>query len=259
MIGHHLLAFDSALAAVAGFQQVNALADSLFSRQNNEYQIPEDLKIIGAYAGAAANVRARLITPSLSLRGNPQIVPISGTLLPAVDPNFMDFTDHPISIRKEENLRAEMESNSATAALVALIVADKEWTKNINRSGLHWIRGTVNVTTVANVWAGPGPLVLDESLEGGSYVVYGMQAFFATALAARLVFQNQYYRPGCLGQATAVSRSAPAFWGGLGVWGYFDTYSLPQLEVIDTAAAAVSYTVWLLVAKADGFQPPFRG
>jgi len=53
-------------------------------------------------------------------------------------------------------------------------------------------------------------------------------------------------RPGCLGQATAVSRSAPVFWGGMGSWGEFDSLGLPQLEVLDTAAAAVTYTIWLL-------------
>jgi len=247
----HLLAFNSTLLAVAGYQQVGAIADAMVPRTNGnlEYQIPESWDVAGAYAGAAACVRARLQTPSLTLRGNPQIVPISGTLLPAVDPNFMDMTAAPLSLAKEEALRADMESNSATDALVAVWVFDPKKTEfKPEWKDMRWVRATVSVTTVIRAWA-TGTIVFDEPMEGGSYAVYGMQAFFATALAARLIFPGQVERPGCLGQATAVSRSAPAFWGGLGLWGRFDTFSLPQLEVLDTAAAAVSYTIWLLLAK----------
>jgi len=249
----HLMAFNSTLLAAAGYQQVGALADSVVPRNNagTDYQIPDDWLLAGAYAGGAACVRAKLTAPSLTLRGNPQIIPFSGTHLPAVDPNFMDMTAAPIKLFKGESLRADMESNSATNVTVACLVFDpKSLNLKVENRDLRWVRATATITSVSNVWAGATTITFEETLEGGSYAVYGMQAFFATLVAARLIFPGQVMRPGCLGQATAVSRGAPLFWGGLGLWGKFDTFSPPILEVLDTAAAANVYTLWLLVAKS---------
>jgi len=250
---HHLLAYNSTLAAVAGLQQVNAIADPVFPRSNGntEYQISRNMRIAAAFAGAAANVRTRIITPTLQLRGEPQVVPISGTLLPAVDPNFMDISAAPIGVKTQESIRIEMESNSATDAFVGLWMFDEDRDDfKVAYRDLRWLRATFSVTTVVRAWALGGALAFDETLEAGQYAVYGMQAFFATSLAARIIFPNQVYRPGCLGQATAVSRSAPLFWGGMGLFGKFDSVGLPQVEVLDTAAATVTYTVWLLCGKA---------
>lgn len=250
---HHLAVFDSTLGAVAGYQQVNALADSLLPRSNvgTEYQIPGDWLVAAAFAGAAACVRARLITPSLALRQNPQIVPFKGALLPGDDPPVMDFTNAPIQLKKEEALRAEMESNSATNATVQVWLLDPSTMDlKVQYKDMRWVRGTVAVTTVAHVWTLGGALTLDEPMEGGEYTIYGMQTFFATNIASRLVIPGQTMRPGCIGQATAAIRSAELFRGGLGAWGSFSTFSLPQLEVLDSAAAAVTYTVWLLLARS---------
>ena len=247
--GHHLLAHNSTLAAVATMQQVAGIADPVFSRSvANDYQMFDDYAILGAYAGSAACVRARLSQPSQNLKGVANVVPISGVHLPAVDPNFMELTGNPYKLYRGENLRAEMESNSATSSSIyAWLMNPKYHDFSVKHKNLRWIRGTVAVTTVVQTWALGGALTLDDPLEGGRYTVYGMQAFFATALAARLVFNDQVLRPGCLGQATAVSRSAELFRGGLGAWGDFDQQALPQVEVLDTAAAAVTYTVWLLI------------
>jgi hypothetical protein len=248
----HLLAFNDTLAAVAGFQDVNGIADPVFPRANAgfDYQIPRDMVLLGAYAGGAANVRTRLVTPSITLNGNAQVVPISGTLLPAANPNFMDLSASPLRLFAEESLSCDMESNSATAvACVALVADAKELNYQLpDKGNMRWVRFTTTVTTVLEQWA-TGTIVFDDALEGGTYGVYGLQTFFATNIASRLSFPSQVQRPGCLGQATAVSRSAPIFWGGLGEWGRFDTFSLPQLECLDSAAAAVSYTGWMLIAR----------
>lgn len=250
---HHLLGFASTLAASAGYQAVNAIADAVFARTNAgaDFQIPRDMHILGAGAGAAANVRTRLVTPTFALKGYPQVVPIEGTLLPATNPNFMDFTAAPLQLYQEEALHCDMESNSATLARCFVWICDTpDLDFTIQFKDLRWVRATASVTTVAGAWSSMGTIVFDEPMEGGNYAVYGMQAFFATALAARLVFPGQVMRPGCLGQATAVYRSAPIFWGGMGLWGRFDTFALPQLEVVDTASATVTYTIWLLLARA---------
>lgn len=268
--GHHILAYNSLLSAVAGYQLLAAVPDPVVPQDNlgQQYRIPGDWRIAAAFAGGAACLRARVSSPSLSLRGNLGIAPFETTQQAPQNPNFMDLTAAPCWIRRDEPLRVDMESNSATNALVALWVYDQlDHDYVINPGGppqggmngpndpavtgpdLRWVRATVNITTVANLWAGPGTIIFDENLEGGQYAVYGMQAFFATALLARLIFPGQVKRPGCLGQGAAARRSAQVFHGGLGLWGKFDTFALPQLEVMDSASAAVTYTIWLLMAK----------
>lgn len=249
--GHHLAAFASTLAAQAGYQVVNAVVDPLLPTTATEFQIFEDYQICAAYAGGAANVRTRLTSASLALRGPPQVVPFEGTLLAPKTPNFMEISSNPIQLRIGENLHCDMESNSATlaACLVWLIRSNHDF--SVPFHDLRWIRFTSTITSVAGKWAS-GPITLEDNLEGGDYAVFGMQVFFATLIAARLIFPSQVQRPGCLGQATAVSRSAPFFWGGAGLWGVFNFLALPQLEVLDTSAAANGYTGWLLCSNTAG-------
>lgn len=250
--GHHLIAFASTLAAQAGYQIVNAVNDPLIPISNNQFQIFSPYQITAAYAGGAANVRTKFTAASLVLRGSPHIVPFEGTLLAPKTPNFAEWTANPLQLRVGENLGAQMESNSNTlaAALAWLVLPNHDY--SCPHTDLRWIRGTCTVTSSAGVWAGPGTLTLDDPLEGGDYAVYGMQVFFSTLVAARLVFPGQVMRPGCLGQATAVSRSAPFFWGGAGLWGVFNFLALPQLEVLDTSSASNTYTVWLLCSNTLG-------
>jgi hypothetical protein len=254
--GHHLLAFTTTTAAVAGLQQIKGVTDPLVPiAATNDFQIFEDYEICAAYAGGAAALRARFTAATLALRGSPQIVPIEGTLLAPKTPNFMEFTSNPIQLRVGENLRAEMENNSATLAAVLAWIIRRGHDFTVPYRDLRWIRATATITTTAGTSWVSGPITLDEPLEGGDYGVFGMQAFNAagTLLAARLIFPGQVMRPGCLAQATAVSRSAPMFWGGLGLWGIFNFLALPQLEVLDTAAnASQLHTIWLLCSNTLG-------
>jgi hypothetical protein len=250
--GHHLLAWFTTNSAVAGYQAQAGVNDPLVPiNANNDFQIFDDYEIAAAYAGGAANVRSRFTSASLSLRGNPQIVPFEGTILAPKTPNFAEWTANPLQLRIGEALHADMESNSATVAAIGAWLIRRGHDFTVPFKDLRWIRFTSTITTVAGKWAS-GPIVLDDPLEGGDYAVYGMQVFFATSVFARLIFPGQVMRPGCLGQATAVLRSAPMFWGGLGTWGIFNFLALPQLEVIDTASAQVTYTGWLLCSNTQG-------
>lgn len=257
----HTLGFTASLAA-GNNQQLLALSDQIYSRQNNEYQMPHPYTIGMAYSSGVGVTASRIVTPSTRLRGHPQIWPLNGVLLPENDPNYLNMLDHPMKFAKEENLRVEASQPAAGPnqhfAFVWIWKAQPNF--NLNFTDCRWIRGTASVTTVANNWSGPAAITFDDTLEGGSYAVYGMSTFFATNVASRLIFQNQQMRPGCIGQATQLLKPAEPFrLKNLGLWGVFDTYSLPQLEVVDTATATVTYTVWVACAKADGFQPPYIG
>lgn len=259
---HHLLAFSSAPGNVSTYTQVNAVADQLYTRQNNEYQVPVR-SWIPWYAGGCANGTAmRLFTPSLRLRGNPQVVPLGTATFLSSYPQYVDMSENPLQLVEEENLRVEVihPSSDSDIARCFVAVAQRRPTKNINYPAPRWVRATTSVTAVAEGWSSLGALVFDDVLEGGSYAVYGMNVVQSTVLASRLVFQNQHERPGCLGCASVNDIPMPLHsMMELGLLGVFDTYSPPQLECFASAGGGISPVVWLAVSKADGFQPPFRG
>jgi hypothetical protein len=248
-IMHHLLGYFIASGGAITDAAIQAMADDVFSRSGTNYQIPKRLNIPLAYAGSATMTRARVETPKLRQQGFPYIVPFQIALLPPTDPNLMDFREKPLEIIPQEDLRVSVSTTASENMHAFLWVTEPNHTLNVNPRDLHWIRFTSTITTVANAWSAPTSVTLADTLEGGRYDVYGLQVFFATSLAARLVFPDQQWRPGCLGMATGGLRSHEAFRGGLGKWGSFDTYSLFQIQAVDNAAAAVAYECYVLVAK----------
>jgi hypothetical protein len=161
----------------------------------------------------------------------------------------------PLNLRIGENVRAEMESNSATKVLMAAWMWRRGHDLGADFRDLRWIRLTVTGTSVTDVWTNLGTLTVEDRLEGGDYAVYGMQAFDnnGTGLLARLVFPSgQVMRPGCLVMPNATSQGHPFFHGGAGLWGVFNFLALPSLEVLDGTGASNTFNVFLLCSNTKG-------
>jgi hypothetical protein len=250
----HLLAYNAALGVAAADTQVNAVAEQVFTRSNNRFQIPKDMYLLGAYYGAVSAIRARLNTASLRLRGFPQIYPFERSLLPPNDINMSDWRDNPIFLRAEEDLEVDGSNDLGAATeqtYAILVVCDRvPLNRNINAPDLRWIRATAAITNVAQAWSAPAAFAFQDTLEGGRYNVYGMSVVGANCVAARLIFQDGQWRPGCVANTANGQRSYEMFRGGLGYWGYFNTYSVPQLETLANAAGAITAEIQLLVGKA---------
>lgn len=260
----HMLAFSSLLPATAGYNPVSAVADQVFTTKGTNYQNPYNLGAFAGYAQNATMVRSRINTPSLRLRGFPLINPGTVGAAPPTNPNWLDMFDHPIYLRPDEDIEVDLDNGGvATQATCFLWVTYSQnmapqVNANVNGADLRWVRATATFTTTsAFAWNGLTPITFDDTLEGGSYDVYGAEFFGATMIGARLAFQNQYWRPGTLAFASEGSRLPyPWYEQRMGFWGNFNTYSLPQLEVFATTAAAQSPILHLLIAKSS---QQFRG
>jgi len=253
---HHLLAFNASVAASLTDSQLPALADQEFSRQNSNFEIKNPLWIIAMYASGLGLVRARINTATLRLQGFPQIQPTTKVLLPPTDPNVYDARLMPLPLRPQEDFRIDVTTDATAGPNQTYALA---WVKEVMGQiamppdRLRWIRATVTLTTVAQAWSGLGTVVFDDTQESTRYEVWGMEVFETNTIAARLQFQGQAFRPGCIGNASAGLRSHDMFRGeknlGLGLYGVYDTYQAPQLEVLANTAAAVTVEVFLLVRK----------
>lgn len=249
----HTLAYGNAAAAGITDVQLNAIADQVFTIASNRFQVPNPLKLWAAFAGAASMIRARINTASLRLRGFPQIKPFNRLLLPGNLPPVADFRDWPLDLRREEDIEVDTSNNLGAATentYAILFVSDRDVDRNINRRDIRPIRFTAAVTNAAFAWSAPAALAFQDTIEGGQYAVYGLEVFQATNIAARLVLQNQLWRPGTIGSQAFGTRTHEMFVGGLGLWGYFNTYSVPQIEVLGDTAGAGTVEGHLWVAKA---------
>lgn len=251
----HVLAHGAAaLDASAGDVQLAAIADPIITRANNNFQIPEDMDILGAYAGGIGSTRFRLNYGSSRSRGFPNIVPWDLTALPIQDPNMMDFRFNPLRLKLQDDYRVDVTNGGANNAhAISLIQRAGQQDYNINYKDIRWLRFTLSVTAVAYGWSTAGSIAFVDTLEPGRWALCGMQIFEATIIAARVLFPQGGFRPGCLGQALGTSRSHEMFRGGLGVWGFFNTYNTFQIEVLANAAAAITPAGWVMVAKADDY------
>jgi hypothetical protein len=246
----HMLAYGSAsLDGSAGLVTLPAVAETVFMRMSNNFQIPSNLKLLYAYAGGTGITRARLQTASLRFRGSPNIIPMNGALAPGDFTDVMDFRDFPLPLVAQEDLNVQFTNGAANPAMVLVGVATPAHNSNVNANGLRWIRFTSSVTGAAVAWSTPGAIVLEDVLEQGQYGVYGLQVEGALVLGARLMFNNQTYRPGVVGLAAAGQKVPSAFYGGLGLWGTFDLYSLPQIETIESGAGASTPAGYMLVGR----------
>lgn len=247
---HHLLGFFESQNAVTN-DAIGAIADQVFTRNSGAFQIPTPLSIYAAFVSQVNLTRARIATSTLRRQGYPNIHPVSLALLPPTDPNLMDMREFPLDLEPREEVSIESVTHTAAAnSYAALWVGRRGLNMNINRRDLRWVRFTASVTTTAGSWSTPGTITLVDQVEGGVYGVYGMYAWFATGVLARLIFPDeQKWRPGCLMHATEDLRSHNIFRGGLGKWGAFDTYALPQIETVDNASAAITVNGSILTAK----------
>ncbi len=249
----HLLAYAEAQAPSAGVYNIlNAVPDPMFNVVANRFQIPKDHWIFWMYASGADLGGARINNGSLRQRGFPTIIPYNAALLPPNNPNLMDRRDNPIYLKGLEDCEVDSINNNVAAQNQFCVMGVdnvKSPNFNINVDDLRWLRFTANITAVALGWSNFTPLVFDDALESGQYGVFGLQVQGPNIVAARLIFAQQAYRPGCIGQAALGSRSHEIFRGGMGLWGYFNTYSFPQIETLENAAGASNIVGNVLVGK----------
>jgi hypothetical protein len=247
---HHVLAFAAASGAAVTDTQLNAVAEEIFTRQNNSFQIPDPLELLWAYVGGATVTRARINTASLRLRGFPQLIPFNAALLPGDFTDIMDVREWPLMLRAMEDLRVDITNGAAETDAVVVAVSKPGNPLNVNMRDIRYIRFTASVTAVAANWSTVGAISFQDVLEGGRYAVYGAHVMGANIIAARFLFTNQTYRPGVIAVNAAGQKERDLFYGGMGLYGYFDTYQFPQIETLESAAGASTIEGHLLVSKA---------
>lgn len=231
------------LAAFFGDAGVNELAnlspvvDTCLPSTARGFLMPSPLKIVAAAAGGVALLRARINAPSLLRLGYPFIRPANLGASGLEGPNVMNLTQKPLTLPASEELSVEAAVSEAGQVAAYLWLCDEITPVPPGEPFCMRFSFTGARSPTEWVWSSIGPIKFDQSLPPGTYAVIGFEHWAPTAYAARLAFPGAKTRPGVLSTPGAdgfppdVRMDAMFREGGLGVYGTFDAFAPPSLEV----------------------------
>jgi hypothetical protein len=230
----HLLAYNATGVANTDVD-MTPVADGLMTIQNGHFLPQSDGKLLWAYSGGLTQSRTRIVTPTLRQIVNPYIRPLDNAAHPVGLPGFARYNLNPLTLKGLEEISVFMQ-NTSTAVCNALLGLSLTPMMPAPQGNIFTIRGTGTTTLTALGWSIVSATWSD-TLPSGNYVCVGLSAFSATCIGARLTFEGQWERPGCLGTDLVTSQEWPYFHNGnLGVWGNFHSYRMPSLEFLSVSA-----------------------
>lgn len=222
----------------ASLVNVAALADPHVRVSGDDVVVPANLNFVfGVYAIGSAITRAQLVSPSIRRRYPFEVTPVEIAAEPADPVKYFPFPQSPVQLDPDESLNFQAAENGAGAnQSTGLAWLSDGPISPIVGSEIFTIRATNTSTLGAYAWTN-GALTFNDSLPSGDYAVVGMRASSAGLIAARLVFSQYPWRPGCIGMDTLGEVGAPCFrMGQLGEWGTFSHNTPPTVDFLSLSA-----------------------
>lgn len=217
--------------------------DGLMTVQNGHFLPQSDCKLVYMAGIGLTQTYMQIVTPTLRQIAKHQVRPLENAAAPGALPAFARYNTNPLTLKGLEEISVVMQ-NTATAVCKAILGLSLTPIMPAPQGNIFCLRGTGTTTQAALGWTGC-PITWSDTLPTGNYVCVGLSAFAATCQAARLTFEGQWERPGCVGNAAVTAQEWPFFHNGLlGVWGNFHSYRMPSVEFLSTAADAAQ-TVFL--------------
>lgn len=235
---HHCLAYwTTALAQNASLTALGVLNDPVIPQQNGRYQMPFNARILGAQGFIPDVSVARLDAPSLRRISLPYITPVIAALAPPdMCPLPYEGGGGP-DLEKTEELAFVASRGGAGTSDAAGVVFITDRMVAAPTGPIITIHGTAACVPTKGLW-GQGAITLDQTLPSGRYAVVGLDVYGTNTQLARLIFPGQVFRPGCITQQAIGQFNGMQFrYGRFGLYGYFDSFAQPQVEVFGSGTA----------------------
>ena len=219
---------------------VQPIVDQMVAIQNAHFMFEEDHALLYARVGSPTLVRARWQTPKLRQISLPFIRPIEGEILPEPVQRIADYRKRPLIFRQREEI-ALLAFPDGAAAENFFGVAGFQFGPMVPApmGDVLKFRMTSTTAATAEVWSDL-VMVLPDILPYGIYAVIGLEHFSANAICCRLIFENQWPRPGSVSVNDLTDLQHEMFTdGGLGVYGQFHSTRIPGVQVVCDGADAV--------------------
>lgn len=244
----HLGAYFVALGNTVD-TDVPAITDGILAITNGHFIPWIDLHLFAAYGSAVTLTRVKLTSGTIRQVNPTYIRPINANLLPPSNPNIAWYRRSPFRVRAHEELQA-LATDSAAGPNNAYVGVWLEDNYQAPPQGdIYVVRYTSTTAAVAQAWTQLA-ITFETGLPVGTYTVVDCTHQAANGIFNRMVFDNQYLRPGSL-CISAVANRLPYVTdrGAYGVWGQFSTYSLPRIEHINNGTDN-SHEGYMSVVKA---------
>lgn len=232
-------------AATATDQDMTLVSDPSVTNLNGHPIFPVPTWIQWAYILGTTVVRARISAPRLRPITRPVLQPCDQGTAPS---DFMLATEwfrHPIQLNPVEEIQILVTKTSAVAEtdVAVLTVGDNQ--RNVPQGDLYVLRVTSTNAVTSLVW-NPAAVTPDDTLQVGRYSIVGLRVNNATGIASRLIFPGApivgglpQIRPGVI---VRVNNAQIDYWwqryGLMGEYGQFESFALPQVEVVGNPPAA---------------------
>lgn len=232
----HTVVYEGSIAATVD-TDLAAQTDNIETIQNSHIVPQRDKLLQYAYVGAVTLIRTKVTSPSIRQYSPIQLRPIDTAAAPSSRTPVCDFRTNPQLLKAFEEIQVQATDSAAGPNQCNAVLGLSEGPLQPAPNGPVWsMRGTGSTTVTANAWTGV-PITWADSLAQGTYSVIGLNFLSTTAIAARLIFDQQVMRPGCVCGAADATIPHPMFLkGGLGLWGTFNAFRMPTIEVYCTAA-----------------------
>ncbi len=243
----HTAAFFDATSSTVANTQIAAVPDNVLTIRNANLFPDVNMRLLAAYIGATAIATGRLVTASWRTITPPSIIPPSATFLPGGNPSIADYRSSPLLIPGGQELSAEG-SDAAGTTVIAAVISIQERPAPTPAGDIFTIRAVATATMVVGAWTN-APLTFGDTLPPGRYAIVGALAVSATCIGFRLRIPGELFRPGGIGVAT-LGLVPPKFQtkGAMGNWGEFPNDTLPECELL-CSAADTALTLFLDLIK----------
>lgn len=235
----HLAAYNQSYNSAVE-NDLTPVQDDVLLIQNGHFVSQYDRYLLWAAAMGVTLSRARVITPALRQITTPFIRPIELLATPGSLPGLADYRRNPILLKGLEEIQINTVQGSGGAEReIVLVGLTRTFAPQLPQGTIYAMRGTSVMASVANAWTSLA-VTWQDTLPAGSYACVGLEAVGATEVAARMIFEDQIDRPGCLGGALVGNKPAHQFIdGAFGVWGQFTMNRMPTIQVLNTAVVSV--------------------
>lgn len=239
------VAYTDSQATAQVDTDIPALSDPSMTILNGHFIFAGPVSVYWIYGMGLTMTRLRLTTPRLRPIARPVINPIDAAAAPSEAFRLFEYWRHPIRLNPVEETQFLRSKTSAVAEqdFVGLTVGDLNM--NIPQGDLYVSRATTLFTPTINVWTSGG-LTMDDTLQVGRYSILGLRVNNVGGVLARLVFPApsqqglmQQFRPGV--KVSQSNSDEGIFWmryGMLGEYGQFESFAIPQIEVLAATATA---------------------
>lgn len=237
----HCAAYTAAAAFGATNNDTPAVSDDILFIQNNHLFPTHDMYMVAAATMGPAITRSALKSPKLNQITPQYLRPPILSATPLTNPNVAWWFQDPFKLNGQEEISNVISNNAGAGTdreTTIVLLRDTPSIEPVPQGDYFVSRFTSTAVATANAWTTVA-VTFEQQIPIGTYEVWQAEMQSANIQAFRIIFDNQYYRPGFLGLTALSNRNPDQFYQGvLGAWGRFKTFSLPRFQVLCNAADA---------------------